>query len=57
MTRSQTSTEAESRGKALVRFLPGALGAACIVAGVTVIWWPLGLIAFGGFCLLMDRRL
>lgn len=63
MTRSHTSTEPEAEGntegnsRALVRYLPGAIGAACIVAGLAVIWWPLGLIAFGVFCLLMDRRL
>ena len=51
MTRSRTSTDR------IVRYLPGALGAACIVAGAALIWWPLGLVAFGAFLLLIDRRL
>lgn len=53
MTRSRTSTDR----RALVRYLPGALGAAFIVAGAALIWWPLGLIALGAFLLLVDRRL
>lgn len=56
MTRSRTSSE-PSKARALARYLPGAIGAACIVAGAAAIWWPLGLVVFGAFCLLVDRRL
>lgn len=57
MTRSQTSTDEATARTSLAKYIPGALGAACVVAGVSFIWWPLGLIALGAFLLLVDRRL
>ena len=40
-----------------MRFIPGILGAALIVAGVAVVWWPAGLLVAGGFLLVVDNRL
>jgi len=56
MTRSRTSTD-EPKRREIAKYLPGALGAALVVAGLSFIWWPLGLIALGAFLLLVDRRL
>lgn len=40
-----------------MRYIPGIAGALLIVAGATVIWWPLGLIVLGAALLLVDRRI
>lgn len=39
------------------RFVPGVLGAVFISAGLALIWPPLGLVALGGFLLILDWRL
>lgn len=40
-----------------MRNIPGALGALLVIAGLAIIWWPLGIIAAGLFLLVLDRRL
>lgn len=40
----------------LARFVPGVLGAVLVAGGLALIWPPLGLIAAGGFLLLLDWR-
>ncbi len=39
-----------------MKFVPGILGAALVVAGVAFIFWPAALIVAGGFLLAVDRR-
>jgi hypothetical protein len=39
-----------------VKYVPGILGAALVVAGVAFIFWPAALIVAGGFLLAVDRR-
>jgi hypothetical protein len=39
-----------------VKYVPGILGAAFVVAGVAFIFWPAALIVAGGFLLAVDRR-
>lgn len=39
------------------KYLPGALGAALVVAGLALIDWRLGLIALGVVGLVIDRRI
>ncbi len=40
-----------------MRYVPGLLGAALVVAGVAFVFWPAALIAAGVFLLAVDRRL
>jgi hypothetical protein len=40
-----------------VRYVPGLLGAALVVAGVAVMFWPAALVVAGGFLLVLDRRI
>jgi hypothetical protein len=40
-----------------VRYVPGLLGAALVVAGVAFVFWPAALIVAGGFLLAVDRRI
>jgi hypothetical protein len=41
----------------MLKFVPAVLGAALVVAGVAVIFWPLALITAGLFLLALDRRI
>lgn len=41
----------------IARFVPGVLGAALVVTGVSVLFWPAGLVVAGVFLLAVDRRL
>lgn len=41
---------------ALVRGLPGMAGAACVCAGLGLIYMPAGVIAAGVFLLIIDYR-
>lgn len=41
----------------MTKYLPGVLGAALIVAGVAVLFWPAALIVAGGLLLVLDRRI
>ena len=40
-----------------MKFVPGALGAVLVCAGLAWIFAPLGVVAAGAFLLLIDRRL
>lgn len=40
-----------------MRYVPGLLGAALVVAGVAVMFWPAALVVAGGFLLVLDRRI
>ena len=40
-----------------MRYVPGLLGAALVVAGVAFVFWPAGLVVAGGFLLAVDRRI
>lgn len=40
-----------------MKYVPGALGALCLVAGAAVIWWPSALLVAGALLLLLDRRI
>jgi hypothetical protein len=40
-----------------VRYIPGLLGAALVVAGAAVVFWPAGLVVAGVFLLALDRRI
>lgn len=39
-----------------MRYIPGALGALLVVAGVALFSWPAALVVAGGFLLVVDRR-
>lgn len=39
-----------------MKYVPGLLGAALVVAGVAFVFWPAALIVAGGFLLAVDRR-
>lgn len=38
-------------------YLPGAVGAVCVTAGLGMVFAPLGWITAGGFLLLLDREI
>ena len=40
-----------------MKFIPGILGAVCVVTGLALVAIPLGLIAAGVFLLALDRRI
>ena len=40
-----------------MKFVPGALGALLVCAGLAWVFAPLGLVAAGVFLLLIDRRI
>jgi energy-converting hydrogenase Eha subunit G len=46
---------AERSGR-ILRTVPGVLGALLVSYGLFLAWLPLGVIAAGGFLLLVDRR-
>lgn len=55
-----TLRAAEAAGgvlRRLARGLPGVVGALLVCAGLTLAWLPLGLMAAGGFLLLVDWRM
>ena len=41
----------------MLKYIPAVLGAALVVAGVAIIFWPLALIVAGGFLLVLDNRI
>lgn len=43
--------------RAAVLGTPGVAGAVLVCAGLWMVWQPLGLVAAGAFCLLLDRRM
>lgn len=40
----------------LAAWAPGVSGAVLVSVGLGLVWFPLGLVAAGGFLLLLDRR-
>lgn len=40
-----------------MKYVPGALGALCLVAFAAVVWWPSALAVAGVLLLSIDRRI
>lgn len=40
-----------------MKYVPGALGALCLVAFAAIVWWPSALVVAGALLLVVDRRI